>query len=352
MDYMSPSSFSPSPIVQPPAHIQTAQAYQNSMNRYANINQYSNYGYNGYTNTNQYGTIGHTNTNQYGTDEYTNANQYANNGYNDPNQYGGHGYTNTNQYIDYYYDEVKDDFKTAYNNYNPVKNDISDRDEEAIDDTNIDTAYLIAKTFPEVFVLFSYGLALTIIIYGSLSFIEPYVGCPVGRGLEQEFKNMTKVTDVEVQDEESFLKKAFNIVNGMSKGTSSERQSSYIFFVDSSESFQEESKSSFSGSVQPLPLKADPRFFSLACGAVSRPFLTAFLVVWLPIIIFCFVTGYFVTDVNLFRKKDQDIEAVNINLESDYDYLDNPGENNGRLNELTVTGGRSWYPGHGARFSY
>jgi len=327
MEYMSPSFYSPSPIVQPAPHIQTAQAYLNNLNT-------------GYTNTN-------TNTNQYGLrNQYSGggggySNQYLGTGYTDTDQYRPSGYanTNTNQYIDYYYDDTTDDLNSAYNNYNSVTDDFFDRDEEAIDDTNIDTAYLIAKTFPEVFVLFSYGLALTIIIYGSLSFIEPYVGCPASRELEEESNNRTKMANLEIHDEESFIKQAFDIVNGVSEESSARKESSFIFFVDSYDHLLEQSKSSFSGAAQPVPLSADPRLFSLACGAVSRPFITAFLVVWLPIIVFCFITGYFVTDVNLFRKKDQDIEAVNLLVDDDYDYLDSPGS-------------RSWRSRHSRHLSY
>ena len=100
-----------------------------------------------------------------------------------------------------------------------------------------------------------------------------------------------------------------------------------------------QSKSSFTGSVQPIPLTADSRLFSLACSTVSRPFLTAFIVVWLPIFAFCYVTGYFVTEVNLFREKSEDIEAANIDVEDDYEYSDNPGE-------------RFWYSAYDRKLGY
>ena len=344
--------FSPSPIIQPPPHIQTAQAFINRLNS-INTNQNRN---NGYANTNLHGYNGYTNTNQYGLDygnDYLNRNG---NGFTTSNHYshGYHGkgqvftsltnhpyrgseyaglnnnvFKNNQNYIDYYYDDTTDGGSNEA---------IYDRD-DAIDDTNIDTAYLIAKTFPEIFILASYGLALTIIIYGSLSFMEPYVGCPASRGLVEESNNITKQAEVEMNDEGSFIERAFDMISGISEEESSRKQSSFMFLVDNYDGLLKEGKSSFSGSIQPIPLTADSRLFSIACASVSRPFLTAFLVVWIPIIVFCFVTGFFVTDVNLFRKKSEDIEEVNIDVENDYDYTDDPGE-------------RSWYSAFDNQFWY
>ena len=51
--------------------------------------------------------------------------------------------------------------------------------------------------------------------------------------------------------------------------------------------------------------------------------MTSLLLAWLPILFFCLVTGFLVTDVMLIKRNDdEDDEDVNLSFNNEYDYLD------------------------------
>ena len=119
-----------------------------------------------------------------------------------------------------------------------------------------DTAYLIEKTDQQTFVSFVVGVVLTGLLYTGLLIFKPSADCKK----EKEEERGLVLLDLENTVEDSVLTRRTRSVTGS----------------------------------------------SLACAVLSSPFISAVMIVWLPIVLQTLVTGFMVREVELLEKSEED----------------------------------------------